>query len=50
MVVDNFKQVGDLEMALDSDQLFGPMVDIVTALLAPATLEEWASLPDDDES
>lgn len=47
VVVDRFKQVGDLEMDLDADQVFGPVLDIMSALSDPANV---AALPDDDGS
>ena len=47
VVVDRFKQVGDLEMDLDADQVFGPVLNIMSALSDPANV---AALPDDDGS
>ncbi|OBI24750.1 recombinase family protein [Mycolicibacter sinensis] len=35
VVVDSLKQVGDLEMDLDGDQVFGPILDIAAALSDP---------------
>lgn len=49
VVVDSFNQVGDLEMDLDGDQVFGPLVDIVAALSDPANIEAFNALPPDDE-
>lgn len=50
VVVDRFKQVGDLEMDLDANVLLGPLGDIVTAMSDPANIATWLALPDDDES
>ncbi|MGV0695857.1 recombinase family protein [Mycobacterium paraintracellulare] len=44
IVVDRFEQVGDLEMDLDADQVFGPLVDVVTALSDPANVAAYAAL------
>ncbi|WP_157896289.1 hypothetical protein [Mycobacteroides chelonae] len=38
-----------VDRILDADQVFGPLVDIMTALSDPANIEAWASLPDDDK-
>ncbi|MCV7346986.1 recombinase family protein [Mycolicibacterium rhodesiae] len=40
VVVDRFEQVGDLEMDLDGDQVFGPLVDIMAALSDPSNFED----------
>jgi site-specific DNA recombinase len=45
VVVDRFEQVGELDMDLDADQLFGPIADIVAALSDPAVM---ASAPRDE--
>lgn len=46
VVVDSFKQVGELDMDLDADQVFGPLVDIAGALSDPANLDAYNALPD----
>lgn len=43
VVVDRFEQVGELEMDLDGDQAFGPLVDIMAALSDPANFEDAPS-------
>ncbi len=43
VVVDSFKQVGDLEMDLDGDQVFGPILDIVAGLSDPTSPESLTS-------
>lgn len=46
IVVDEFKQVGDLTMDLDADTLLGPVWDIVSAMSDPANIEAYNALPD----
>lgn len=46
IVVDEFKQVGDLTMDLDADTLLGPVWDIVSAMSDPVNIEAYNALPD----
>ncbi|OHU37653.1 recombinase family protein [Mycobacteroides chelonae] len=46
IVVDEFKQVGELELDLDADVLLGSIAGIVTALSDPVAIAEYNALPE----